>query len=144
VDDDDDELCVDALEPPRRQYNCRNYDQCLDLAAALNWGSFTCGECKGQIDESLYWRARQISRKDSVVRALCDLPPIVSVEGALLDEDDDLASDLPGDGIAEGAEAGLQSHSAKSPLENKAPQPKMSVEPTKPLQPANVEDPAEE
>ncbi len=66
------------VEPPRRRYECAHYDTCLDLAAALNWHSFTCRGCSGSVNESLMWRARQKARKDSVAKALCDLPPIVA------------------------------------------------------------------
>ena len=69
-------------EPPERRYECKNYEQCLDLAAALNWESFTCKKCDGEINEALYWQARQAQRKDAVVKALCDLPPINTLEGA--------------------------------------------------------------
>ncbi len=65
-------------EPPRRRYECAHYDTCLDLAAALNWNSFTCRGCSGSVDETLMWRARQKARKDSIAKALCDLPPIVA------------------------------------------------------------------
>jgi hypothetical protein len=65
-------------EPPRRRYECSHYDTCLDLAAALNWHSFTCRGCSGTVDQTLMWRARQSARKDSVAKALCDFPPIVA------------------------------------------------------------------
>ena len=73
------ELEVEA-EPPQRNYSCLNYDTCLDLAASLNWESFTCGECAGKINEKLLWRARQVQRTDPVARALCDLKPITCHE----------------------------------------------------------------
>ncbi len=64
-----------------RELDCQNYDRCLDLAAALNWESFTCKGCCGAIDETLTWRARQVSRKDSVVKALCGTPKIETILG---------------------------------------------------------------
>ena len=64
------------LEPPRRRYSCPNYDTCLDLAAALNWDSFTCRGCNGCIDGRLYWRAKQALRRDGVARKICELPAI--------------------------------------------------------------------
>lgn len=68
---------VDApIAPPRRRHSCHHYDTCLDLACALNWDNFTCRGCCGEIDESLYWRAYQAMRKDSVVKTLCTLPGI--------------------------------------------------------------------
>ena len=64
-------------EPPRRRYSCQHYETCLDLAAALNWDNYTCRGCCGEIEESLYWRARQMMKKDSVVRSICgELPDI--------------------------------------------------------------------
>lgn len=74
----DDEPPGPMAEPPRRRYECAHYDTCLDLAAALNWHSFTCRGCSGVVDQSLMWRARQKARKDSIAKALCDLPPIVA------------------------------------------------------------------
>ena len=75
----DEDAAVETMEPPERRYGCANYDSCLDLAAALNWESFTCKSCSGSINEKLYWRAHQATRKDSVARALCDLPPLSAV-----------------------------------------------------------------
>ncbi len=77
---DDDDPAIGSLEPPVRQYSCANYDTCLDLAAALNWASFTCGSCRGTINEQLLWRARHITRRDSVAKAICELPPVESLE----------------------------------------------------------------
>lgn len=68
---------VDApMTPPRRRYSCAHYATCLDLAAALNWDNFTCRGCCGEVEESLYWRAHQASKKDNVARSICDLPDI--------------------------------------------------------------------
>jgi hypothetical protein len=64
------------LEPPVRRYDCENYETCLDLAAVFNWSSFSCGKCCGQPDDKLKWRACQIQRKDSLARAVSDLPPL--------------------------------------------------------------------
>lgn len=64
------------LSSPRRRYNCKNYATCLNLAAALNWDNFTCRGCSGEIDESLYWRARQAMKKDTIVQTLCEIPEI--------------------------------------------------------------------
>jgi predicted Fe-S protein YdhL (DUF1289 family) len=63
-------------ETPRRRYDCANYDCCLELAAALNWDSFTCRGCDGSANDTLLWRARQSARKDSVAKLLCKLPPV--------------------------------------------------------------------
>ena len=68
---------VDApVAPPRRRYDCPNYESCLNLAAALNWDNFTCRGCNGEIDETLCWRAHQAQKKDVIVRTLCDLPDL--------------------------------------------------------------------
>ena len=79
--DDDLEMSFPTLEPPERQYDCKHYETCLDLAASLNWVSFSCKGCVGEVNRALYWRAHQVQRKDSVARALCELRPLESVEG---------------------------------------------------------------
>ena len=58
-------------EEPLRNLDCSHYETCLELAAALNWESFTCAQCKGEINESLRWRAGQNTRKDAVAKAIC-------------------------------------------------------------------------
>lgn len=63
-------------DPPRRRYDCAQYDECLKLAAALNWDSFTCRGCNGELNETLVWRARQSAKKDSVAKAICAFPPV--------------------------------------------------------------------
>ncbi len=80
--DNDDDPAIGSLEPPVRNYGCANYDTCLDLAAALNWASFTCGSCRGTINESLMWRARHATRKDAFAKAICELPPVTPLEPA--------------------------------------------------------------
>jgi hypothetical protein len=83
------------LEPPVRRYDCENYETCLDLAAVFNWSSFSCGKCCGQVNERLKWRACQIQRKDSLARAVSDLPTLAhavansELPAAELDVDDD-------------------------------------------------------
>ena len=59
---------------PDRRYNCPNYDTCLGLAAALDWGSFTCGSCPGSVNAQLVWRAHQRLRKNPTLSRLCKLP----------------------------------------------------------------------
>ena len=54
-----------------RELDCKNYQTCLNLAAALNWDSFTCESCEGDINESLKWRAIHSTRKDALANALC-------------------------------------------------------------------------
>ena len=66
-------------EAPRRKYDCINYESCLDLAAALNWDSFTCRGCNQQINNNLVWRAHQAKRHDSIANSLCNHLPNISV-----------------------------------------------------------------
>ena len=66
-------------EAPRRKYDCVNYESCLDLAAALNWDSFTCRGCNQQINHNLVWRAHQAKRHDSIANSLCSHLPNISV-----------------------------------------------------------------
>lgn len=63
---------------PLRHYGCPNYDVCLNLAAALNWESFTCRGCTGQVSEALCWQAHQAQKKDAVAGRICDIPDIPS------------------------------------------------------------------
>lgn len=65
---------------PLRRYNCSNYERCLDLAAALNWDSFGCSGCNGEVNEALCWRAHQARKKDRVVDRICHLPEIKYLE----------------------------------------------------------------
>jgi predicted Fe-S protein YdhL (DUF1289 family) len=76
IEGDGSGLVDTPMTPPRRRYSCPNYATCLDLAAALNWDNFTCRGCCGQIDETLYWRAHQESKRDNVVRSICEIPDI--------------------------------------------------------------------
>jgi hypothetical protein len=59
-----------------REFDCPNYETCLSLSAALNWGSFTCKNCCGEVNGQLLWRARQILRKDRELSNLCQLPSV--------------------------------------------------------------------
>lgn len=63
---------------PTRRYECDNYEQCLGLAASLNWESFTCRGCNGAINEKLTWRAHLSARKDSVAKHLFQAPRITT------------------------------------------------------------------
>ena len=64
--------------PPRRRYECVNYENCLVLAAALNWDSFTCRGCNGEINPALFWRAHQAEKRDKLVHVLCKLPALTA------------------------------------------------------------------
>jgi hypothetical protein len=59
-----------------RNLDCKNYCTCLNLAVSLNWESFTCEGCSGELNEALKWRAGQHARQDAVTRALCPKPGI--------------------------------------------------------------------
>lgn len=66
----------DPVSPPRRRFSCKNYELCLNLAAALNWDNFTCRGCCEEVNKSLLWRARQALKKDNMACRLCDIPEI--------------------------------------------------------------------
>jgi hypothetical protein len=89
-----DDLCPEDVKPiagdvqtapnsetPRRRYECPSYDRCLELAAALNWESFTCRGCSGHVNDALLWRAGQAIRRDSVAKAICSAPKISTLSG---------------------------------------------------------------
>ena len=61
-------------EGPDRNFGCQNYNSCLSLAAALNWESFSCRGCNGAIDETIRWRAKVESKRDTTLRQLCVIP----------------------------------------------------------------------
>jgi hypothetical protein len=61
---------------PYRNFDCPNYENCLGLAAALDWNSFTCRNCSGNINDQLLWRAYHIIKKDAELAELCDLPQL--------------------------------------------------------------------
>lgn len=61
---------------PIRRYDCENYQCCLELAAALDWESFTCVGCCGEINDTLVWNAHLAQRGDKVAEKICDLPKI--------------------------------------------------------------------
>ena len=69
---------------PDRKYNCKNYQSCLEIAAALDWDSFTCktsaDHCTGEVNENLVWKAHLAKRDDKVARKLCDLPEISCIQ----------------------------------------------------------------
>ncbi len=70
---------------PPRNYDCKNYQSCLELAATLNWDSFTCThlsglKCSGDINEKLVWQAHLAQRSDKVAKRICELPNIVCIE----------------------------------------------------------------
>jgi hypothetical protein len=69
---------------PHRNLECQHYETCLNLAAALNWDSFTCQGCSGSINESLKWRAGQNTRRDAVAKAICGAPKATIVKGGSL------------------------------------------------------------
>ena len=68
-------------DPPRRRYDCVNYETCLSIACALNWHSFTCRGCNAQVNQTYCWQALKEARKDKVASSLCDLPEVVHSAG---------------------------------------------------------------
>ena len=68
------ESSVFEAKTPYRQFDCDNYERCLGLAAALDWGSFTCTNCSGVINDRLLWRAHHILKQDDDMATLCELP----------------------------------------------------------------------
>lgn len=70
--DQHEEVCSpDPLTPLVRSYDCKHYDCCLELAAALNWENFTCSGCGGDINQHLVWKANLAKREDEVANRLC-------------------------------------------------------------------------
>lgn len=59
---------------PPREYECEHYGLCLTVAAALNWETFTCEGCSGEMDDALLWQARIAARKDGIAQKICKLP----------------------------------------------------------------------
>lgn len=59
---------------PERNYGCPYYGTCLSTAAALNWDSFSCSGCKGQVNKQLLWKAHGEVKKNSTLQKLCKLP----------------------------------------------------------------------
>ncbi len=67
------------MAPPERNYDCANYETCLDLAAALDWRSFTCAGCCGEFDRQLLWRAQAAIKKNPALARLLSLPkPVIT------------------------------------------------------------------
>lgn len=70
--DQHEEACSpDPLIPLVRSFECKHYDCCLELAAALNWENFTCSGCGGDINQHLVWKANLAKREDDVANRLC-------------------------------------------------------------------------
>jgi len=66
----------EAIIAPERNYECDHYETCLGLAAALNWKSFTCGGCCGEVNQQLLWRAHHHIRNNPALSKLCSLPTL--------------------------------------------------------------------
>ena len=66
-------------EAPKRRYECSHYETCLNLAAAMNWDSFTCRGCSGEVNEIYFWRAQQEAKRDKIVRTLCTQMPDITL-----------------------------------------------------------------
>jgi hypothetical protein len=65
---------------PLRDYSCESYENCLELAAALDWESFTCNGCCGELNKKLIWQAHLAQREDKVANKLCEIPKIQCLE----------------------------------------------------------------
>lgn len=65
---------VESSNLPVRNYDCQNYGTCLGLAAALDWSSFSCKGCSGEVDNRLLWRAHHRVRQNKALQSLCNLP----------------------------------------------------------------------
>jgi hypothetical protein len=67
-------------DTPLRQTSCAHYEECLDLAAALNWDGFTCEGCNHEINSTLVWRAHLSARKDALAKSmLCSIRPLIAI-----------------------------------------------------------------
>jgi hypothetical protein len=82
IEDADENELANPSEAPKRIYDCVNYESCLELAAALNWDSFTCSGCSQQINNNLVWRAHQAKRHDAVALSLCSHLPEIGVHSS--------------------------------------------------------------
>ena len=60
-----------TILPFFRSYDCKRYESCLELAAALNWESFTCSGCIGETNQHLVWKANLAKRQDRIAACLC-------------------------------------------------------------------------
>lgn len=100
------------INAPRRRYDCLNYETCLVIAAGLNWDSFTCRGCNGEVEEALSWRARQEINKDNLIKKIFDLPNVCinNGNGALTDE-------LVGDGNQRSVEESVNQAAQRDGLE---------------------------
>jgi hypothetical protein len=49
-----------------RNSNCVNYQNCLSIAATLNWHSFTCDGCSGNLNPELSWKVLREAKNDQV------------------------------------------------------------------------------
>ncbi len=63
-----------------RCMDCSHYEECLGLAAALNWDDFSCAGCSQEVNRSLVWRAHVSAKRDAIVSALCALPRLIAVK----------------------------------------------------------------
>ncbi len=66
----------EGILPEIRMYNCKNYECCLNVVAALDWEGFTCSGCNGEQNEQLIWRAQGECNKDQTLRTICQLPDL--------------------------------------------------------------------
>lgn len=74
-------FCDNSSPIPVRDVTCSNYQECLNIAACLNWMSFSCENCTGEVAPHLRWRSRIERRRDPVCQALMPAPVIEVTEG---------------------------------------------------------------
>jgi hypothetical protein len=67
--------------PPIRNRECCNYQECLTIAACLNWESFTCSGCNGTVDSQLQWQAGLSRRVDPICHSFTPRPKIEVTTG---------------------------------------------------------------
>lgn len=66
----EDEFDLGPIPTPVRNFECPNYEICLNLTAALDWHSFTCKGCQEKINEKLLERASRALDADHSLEPL--------------------------------------------------------------------------
>lgn len=76
IDIDDIKDSANPVAAPKRRYSCSNYNNCLNIAGALDWDNFTCRGCNGEVEPTVLWRARQAVRSEHSMKKLFSFPDI--------------------------------------------------------------------
>ena len=82
--DESRDLPLSLSDLPDRNYDCPNYENCLKIAATLDWEDFSCRACIQEINPALLWQAKIALKKDKIAKELCKQIP------APLQENDDI------------------------------------------------------